>query len=74
MSLLKESTMNNIEFVRGKKVQHAYTKEYLWMLKEGREQILCRTKDLREIWFYPYELEVIQSDASENQLRNKRFL
>lgn len=50
-----------MKFVQGKKIQHKYTKDYLWMLKEGRQQILCRTKDLREIWFYPEELEEIDS-------------
>lgn len=67
--------MADIKFVEGKKVQHTYTKEYLWMLKEGREQILCRTKDLREIWFYPHELEEIpQSGISEGVFRGNRFL
>lgn len=61
-----------MEFSVGKKVQHAYTKEYLWMLKKGHEQILCRTKDLREIWFYPYELEEISS-LKEHKSSN-RFL
>ena len=46
-----------IEFERGKQVCHKYTQEPLWMLKSGNEQILCRTRDLREIWFYPDELE-----------------
>lgn len=58
-----------IVFERGKKIQHAYTKEYLWMLKEGREQILCRTKDLREVWFYPDELEEITIRESRTTTR-----
>ena len=41
----------------GQKLEHKFTKEYLWVLKVGKEQILCRTKDLREIWFYEFELE-----------------
>lgn len=61
-----------MEFAVGKKVQHAYTKEYLWMLRAGHEQILCRTKDLREIWFYPYELEEI-SPVKESR-NTSRFL
>ena len=61
-----------MEFQVGKKIQHAYTKEYLWVLRIGHEQILCRTKDLREIWFYPHELEEI-SDLKENR-GSKRFL
>ena len=48
-----------MQFERGKKVQHKYTKDYLWILKEGKEQILCRTKDLREVWFYVFELEEV---------------
>lgn len=62
-----------IEFIIGKKVQHAYTKEYLWMLKEGREQILCRTKDLREVWFYPYELEEINNSQVLEHKNTKRL-
>lgn len=61
-----------MDYPRGKKVQHAYTKEYLWILRVGNEQILCRTKDLREVWFYPYELEEIE-DLKENR-SSKRFL
>lgn len=65
---------NHIEFLEGKMVQHAYTKEHMWMLKEGREQILCRTKDLREIWFYPYELEPVGYNISEGRKSSERFL
>lgn len=61
-----------MEFVVGKKVQHAYTKEYLWVLRIGNEQILCRTKDLREIWFYPHELEDI--DLLRENKGSRRFL
>ena len=62
-----------MEFSVGKKVQHAYTKEYLWVLRVGNEQVLCRTKDLREIWFYPYELEEVDNSLRENR-GSKRFL
>lgn len=61
-----------MEFSVGKKIQHAYTKEYLWVLRVGNEQILCRTKDLREIWFYPYELEEV--DTLRESKGSKRFL
>ena len=61
-----------MEFSIGKKMQHAYTKEYLWVLRVGHEQILCRTKDLREIWFYPHELEEI--DKLQETRSSKRFL
>ena len=59
-----------MEFTVGKKVQHAYT--YLWIIRIGNEQILCRTKDLREIWFYKYELEDI-SNMRESK-STSRFL
>lgn len=61
-----------MEFKIGKKIQHAYTKEYLWVLRIGNEQILCRTKDLREIWFYPHELEDV--DVIKESRGSKRFL
>lgn len=61
-----------MEFIVGKKVQHAYTKEYLWILRVGNEQVLCRTKDLREIWFYPHELEEITK--LEETRKSSRFL
>ena len=66
-----------MEFTTGKKVQHAYTKEYLWILGEDKttSQILCRTKDLREIWFYSHELEEIPASSMQENLRSsKRFL
>lgn len=64
-----------MEFFIGKKIQHAYTKEYLWVLRVGKEQILCRTKDLREIWFYKYELEEIDDLREGTRARNNsRFL
>jgi len=43
----------------GKKVEHILNGECLLILKEGKEQLLCRTKDFREIWFYPFELKGI---------------
>lgn len=61
-----------MDFSIGKKIQHAYTKEYLWVLRVGNEQILCRTKDLREIWFYPHELEEI--DTIKESRDSRRFL
>lgn len=61
-----------MEFTIGQEVQHAYTKESLWILRVGREQILCRTKDLREIWFYPHELEEIK--GIRETTRTQRFL
>ena len=64
---------NNMSFAEGKQVRHIYTKESLWMLREGKEQILCRTRDLREIWFYPYELEDIDDQVLESK-NTRRFL
>lgn len=61
-----------MEFVVGKKLRHIYTKEDLWVLRMGNEQVLCRTRDLREIWFYKYELEDAADELSEG--RNSRFL
>lgn len=37
-------------------VLHKATGEKLVVLKVGKEQYLCRTQDLREIWFYEWEL------------------
>lgn len=65
--------MESIEFYTGKKLQHKYTKEVLWVLRKGNEQILCRTTDLREIWFYTHELEEV-SEVRESIVRNDRFL
>lgn len=61
-----------MKFSIGKQVMHKYTREPLWILREGNQQILCRTKDLREIWFYPEELEEI--DSIKESIRNSRFL
>ena len=45
------------KFKVGEKVEHVLSKDYLLVLKCGNEQYLCRTKDLREIWFYDFELK-----------------
>lgn len=62
-------------YEQGQQLQHKFTKETLWVLRVGREQVLCRTKDLREIWFYPEELEAC-SPVSETIVRRgaSRFL
>lgn len=57
----------------GKRVQHSFTKEPLYVLRVGNEQILCRTKDLREIWFYPHELEEVDGLREDRKLTS-RFL
>lgn len=44
----------------GERLMHVFSKDYLFVLKTGKEQYLCRTKDLREIWFYEFELTKIQ--------------
>lgn len=56
----------------GKKIQHAHTKEYLWVLIVAIDKVLCRTKDLREIWFYKHELEDI--NGIRESTHNTRFL
>lgn len=43
----------------GDKVEHILTGDWLLVLEKGREQIKCRTKDLREVWFYEWELKPI---------------
>lgn len=60
-----------MEFEIGQKLTHKYTGETLWVLKKGNEQILCRTSDLREIWFYPQELN-LSTDVYEG--KSPRFL
>lgn len=65
--------MGSIDFCIGKKLQHKYTKEILWVLRKGKEQVLCRTTDLREIWFYIHELEEV-SEIRESTNRSNRFL
>lgn len=61
-----------MEFSIGKKVRHIHTGDSLWVLRVGNEQILCRTQDLREIWFYPHELEEV-TPMQENR-NTQRFL
>jgi hypothetical protein len=44
------------------KVEHIFTKDWMLVLQIVSNQglpdkILCRTKDLREIWFYDFELK-----------------
>jgi hypothetical protein len=46
------------------KVEHIFTKDWMLVLDIVRNQglpdkILCRTKDLREIWFYDFELKAL---------------
>jgi hypothetical protein len=45
----------------GQKVEHILSKDWMMVLEviklpSGGNKILCRTKDLREIWFYSFEL------------------
>ena len=46
-------------FKVGDKVEHILSKDWLLILKRGREQFKCRTKDLREVWVYEWELREI---------------
>jgi hypothetical protein len=48
----------------GSKVEHVFTKDWLYVIaverhEDKNDRILCRTKDLREIWFYDFELRQI---------------
>ena len=48
----------------GNKVEHVFTKDWLYVIavernEDAHDKILCRTKDLREIWFYDFELRQI---------------
>jgi hypothetical protein len=48
----------------GMKVEHIFTKDWLYVIavernEDKNDRILCRTKDLREIWFYDFELRQI---------------
>lgn len=45
------------EFDLGQPVRHIATGLKLSVIKFGREQIECRTPDLRSEYFYPHELE-----------------
>ena len=49
-----------MNFKIGDKVEHKLSKDYLLILRVGKEQYLCRTKDFREIWFYTFELNKIE--------------
>ena len=46
-----------MEFKPGDIVEHKINGEYLMVLKKGKEQYLCRTKDMREVWFFDFELK-----------------
>lgn len=48
----------------GSKVEHILSRDWLLILKvakdeNGQTKMLCRTKDLREIWFFSFELVVV---------------
>lgn len=47
----------DFEFELGQPVRHIATGLKLSVIKFGREQIECRTPDLRSEYFYPHELE-----------------
>ncbi len=48
--------MNINSLKKGDVVEHRLNGDWLMVLKIGKEQVLCRTKDLREEWFYEFEL------------------
>lgn len=48
----------------GSKVEHVFTKDWLYIIavernEDTHDRFLCRTKDLREIWFFDFELKQI---------------
>ena len=49
----------------GNKVEHVFTKDWMFVLEVVKksdgsgDKVLCRTKDLREIWFHDFELKAI---------------
>ena len=52
-------------FSIGQKLRHKYTGTELFMIREGREQIECRTPDMRTEWFYIHELEPAEPAKAE---------
>lgn len=52
-----EPQQTNFEFELGQPVRHIATGLKLSVISFGREQIECRTPDLRSEYFYPHELE-----------------
>ena len=48
----------------GSKVEHVFTKDWLYVIavernEDAHDKVLCRTKDLREVWFYDFELKAL---------------
>ena len=49
----------------GDKVEHVLTKDWLLVLQiapsadRQSQRILCRTKDLKEVWFYEFEIKTL---------------
>ena len=46
----------------GSKVEHIFTKDWMLVLEiakneKGHDRVLCRLKDLREVWFFDFELK-----------------
>lgn len=42
------------------KVEHILSGDWMLVLQVGKEQYLCRTKDMREIWCYEWELKPVK--------------
>ncbi len=43
---------------KGQVVEHKLTKDWLMVLEHRGDKVLCRTKDLRELEFYTFELQL----------------
>jgi hypothetical protein len=50
-------------FNNGQKVEHVLSGDWVLVLKydEVERKYLCRTKDLREIWFFEFELRTLRN-------------
>ena len=46
-------------FKVGDKVEHILSKDYLLVIGLGKEQILCRKKDLTEVYLFEWELRKV---------------
>jgi len=42
---------------KGQIIEHILTKDWLMILEVRGEKLLCRTKDLRELEFYHFEVK-----------------
>jgi hypothetical protein len=48
-------------FKQGQKVEHILSGDWVLVLSQEEGKYLCRTKDLREVWFFDFELKPVKS-------------